>query len=154
MKSESREAFSCCSREDQLLTACYTLSPQGRNKYVCVSHSVISNSLRPHGLEPSRLFCLWDSPGKNTGVGCHVLLQGIFPTQGSNPGLLYCRRILYHLSHQGSIHALHANISNPHTFEKWVLLPLPSRSEILGSGRQNEFLKAMQFINSRVQNQS
>ena len=43
-----------------------------------------------------------DFPGKNTGVGCHALLQGIFPTQGSNPGLLHCRRILYHLSHQGS----------------------------------------------------
>ena len=40
-----------------------------------------------------------DSPGKNTGVGCHFLLQGIFPTQGSNPGLLYCRQILYQLSH-------------------------------------------------------
>jgi len=39
------------------------------------------------------------SPGKNTGVGCHALLQGIFPTQGSNPGLRHCRRILYHLSH-------------------------------------------------------
>ena len=44
----------------------------------------------------------WDSPGKNTGVGCHFLLQGIFPTQGSNPDLLHCRQILYHLSHQGS----------------------------------------------------
>ena len=43
-----------------------------------------------------------DSPGKNTGVGCHALLQGIFPTQGSNPGLPYCRQILYQLSHQGS----------------------------------------------------
>ena len=43
-----------------------------------------------------------DSPGKNTGVGCHALLQGIFPTQGLNPGILHCRGILYHLSHQGS----------------------------------------------------
>ena len=43
-----------------------------------------------------------DSPGKNTGVGCHDLLQGIFPTQGSNPGPLHWRRILYHLSHQAS----------------------------------------------------
>ena len=43
-----------------------------------------------------------DFPGKNTGVGCHALLQGIFPTQGSNPGLPHCRRILYRLSHQGS----------------------------------------------------
>ena len=46
---------------------------------------------------------LGDSPGKNTGVGCHALLQEIFPTQKSNPGLLHCRRILYHLSHQGSL---------------------------------------------------
>ena len=44
-----------------------------------------------------------DSPGKNTGVGCHALLQGIFPTQGSNPGLSRCRQILYHLSHQWSL---------------------------------------------------
>ena len=43
-----------------------------------------------------------DSPGKNNGVGCHAFLQGIFPTQGLNPGLPHCRRILYHLSHQGS----------------------------------------------------
>ena len=43
-----------------------------------------------------------DSPGQNTGVGCHALLQGIFPTQGSNPGLSHCRWILYCLSHQGS----------------------------------------------------
>jgi len=44
----------------------------------------------------------WNSPGQNTGVGSHFLLQGIFPTQGSNPGLLHCRQILYQLSHQGS----------------------------------------------------
>ena len=43
-----------------------------------------------------------DSPGKNTGVGCPALLQGIFPTQGLNPGLPHCRWIPYHLSHQGS----------------------------------------------------
>ena len=42
----------------------------------------------------------WDFPGKNTGVGCHFLLQGIFLTQGSNLGLLNCRQTLYHLSHQ------------------------------------------------------
>ena len=44
----------------------------------------------------------WDFPGKNTGMGCHFLLQGIFPTQGSNPGLLHCRQTLYRLSHLGS----------------------------------------------------
>ena len=47
-----------------------------------------------------RVLSPWDSPGKNTGVGSHFLLQGIFPTQGSNPGPLHCRRILYHLSTQ------------------------------------------------------
>ena len=62
----------------------------------------LSNSLRPHGLQPTRLFHPWDFPGKTTGVGCHFLLQGIFPTQGLNPGLLHCRQVLYHLSHQGS----------------------------------------------------
>ena len=43
-----------------------------------------------------------DSPGRNTGMGCHALLQGIIPAQGSNPGLPHCRRILYHLSHEGT----------------------------------------------------
>ena len=43
-----------------------------------------------------------NSPGKNTGVGCHALLQGIFPTQGSNPGLLHCRQVPHQLSHHGS----------------------------------------------------
>ena len=48
-----------------------------------VSRSVVSDSLWPHGLGVTRLLCPWDSPGKNTGVGCHSLLQEIFPTQGS-----------------------------------------------------------------------
>ena len=49
--------------------------------------SVVSHSLQPHGLLlPPRLLCPWDSPGKNTGVGSHALLQGIFPNQGWNPG--------------------------------------------------------------------
>ena len=54
-----------------------------------LSCSVVSNSLRFHGLYPTRLLCPWDFPGKNTGVGCYFLLQGIFPTQGSNPCLLH-----------------------------------------------------------------
>ena len=58
--------------------------------------SVVSDSLWPCGLEPARLLCLWDYPGKSTGVGCHFLLQGIFLTQGLNWDLLHCRWILYH----------------------------------------------------------
>ena len=61
------------------------------------SRSVVSDSLQPHGLHSP-----WNSPGKNTGVGSLSLLQGIFPTQGSNPGLPHCRQILYQLSHKGS----------------------------------------------------
>ena len=66
-----------------------------------LSRPVMSSSLRPHGLQPTRLLCPWDSPGKNTAVGCHALLQGIFPTEGLNPGLLHCRWILYQLSYEG-----------------------------------------------------
>ena len=57
---------------------------------------------------PTRLLCPWDSPGKNTGVGCHALVQGIFPTQGSNLRLLCLlhwslqRQVLYHQRHLGS----------------------------------------------------
>ena len=68
---------------------------------VCVTHSVVSDSLWPHGQQPTRLLCPWNSPGKNTGVGSHSLRHGIFLTQGSNPGLLHCRQILYHLSYWG-----------------------------------------------------
>ena len=52
-------------------------------------------------LTQTGLLCPWNSLGKNTGVGSYSLLQGIFLTQGSNPGLLYCRRVLYHVSHPG-----------------------------------------------------
>ena len=67
-----------------------------------VSRSVVSDSLQPHGLQLARLLCPWGSPGKNTGVGCHALLQGIFLIQGLNLDLPHCRQILYHLSHQQS----------------------------------------------------
>ena len=66
--------------------------------YACSVPSFVSNSLRPCGLKPARLLCPRDSPGKNTGVGCRAFLQGIFPTQGSNPHLLcllHCRWVLY-----------------------------------------------------------
>ena len=63
-----------------------------------VSRSVVPNSLQLHGLQPTRLLCPWDSLGKKIGVSCHVLLQGIFPTQGLNLCLLcllHCKWILY-----------------------------------------------------------
>ena len=54
----------------------------------------------PVDYSPARLLCPWNSPVKNTGVDCHILLQGIFPTQRWNTSLLHCRQILYHLSHK------------------------------------------------------
>ena len=65
------------------------------------SPSVVSHSLWAYGLRPTTILHPWDCPGKSIGVSCHFLLQRIFPTQGSNPGLPHCRQTLYRLSHQG-----------------------------------------------------
>ena len=123
----------------------------------CQVASVMSDSVRPHRRQPTRLPHPWDSLGKNTGVGCHFLLQsmkvnvkviqscqtlcdpmaytvhgtlqarllewvfsllqGIFPTQGSNPSLPHCRQIPYQLSHKGSPRIL-----------EWVAYPFSSGS--------------------------
>ena len=74
------------------------------------SRSVVSNSLRLHALQPARLLCSWNSPGKNTGVDSHSLIQGIFLTQKLNPGLLHCRQTFYHLSYQGSCYVINPSV--------------------------------------------
>ena len=79
------------------------------------SHSVMSNSLQPHGL-----YSPWNSPGQNTVMGSLSLLQRIFPTQESNPGLLHCRWILYQLIPKGSPRIL-----------EWVAYPFSRRSSQL-----------------------
>ena len=68
-----------------------------------VSCSVISNSLWPQGLQSSRLLCPWSSPGNNTAVNSFSFFQGIFQTQGWNPGFWHSSQILYCLSHLGSL---------------------------------------------------
>ena len=65
---------------------------------VCVGHSAVSDFLQPHGLSPTRIFCPWDSPGKNMGWVVIPPSRGS-SQQGSNQGLLHCRQILYCLSH-------------------------------------------------------
>ena len=75
----------------------------------------MSDSLWPHGL-----YSPWNSPGQNTWVGSCFLLQGIFPTQGLNLGLLHCREIIYQLSHKGSPRIL-----------EWVAYPFSSGSSWL-----------------------
>ena len=69
--------------------------PYHESESESTSCSVVSDSFQLHGLDSP-----WNPPGQNPGVGSLSLLQGIFPTQGSNPGLPHCRRILYHMSHQ------------------------------------------------------
>ena len=86
------------------------------------SPQVMLHSLQPHELQPARLLCPWDFTGKNTGVGCHFLLQGIFPTQGSNLGLLHCRQILYRLSYERNLGV----ILNSTLFLNQTLLFMPS----------------------------
>ena len=98
------------------------------------SGSVLSDSLRPHGLYPTRLLCPWDFPGNSPGVGCHFLLQDLhfllqwtFPTQGWNPGLPHCRQTLCRLSHQGSPWGLKIviNPSVPPSIDICALSSLP-----------------------------
>ena len=69
---------------------------------LCLLAQLCLTLLQPRELQPVRLLCPPNSSGKNTGVGCHSFLQGIFPSQGSNCSLLHCKQILYPLSHQGS----------------------------------------------------
>ena len=72
------------------------------------------DSLQPPGLQPARLLCPWNSPGKSIGVGSQSVLQGIFPTKGSNLGLLHCKRTLYSLSHQGNASIMsHSPVLDP-----------------------------------------
>ena len=109
-------------RPSWLLVAAESIKPQfwgPGKKFTCCgvmkwseSRSVVSSSLQPHAL-----YSPWSSPGKNTGVVSLFLLQGIFPTQGSNPGLPHCGRILYQLSHKGSPRIL-----------EWVANPFSSGS--------------------------
>ena len=108
----SRESF---QPRDQTQVSCiagrfFTTEPPGKSENE--SHSVVSESLQPHGL-----YSPWNSPSQNTRVGSLSLLQEVFPTQGSNPGLLHCRWILYQLSHKG----------NPRILEL-VAYPFSSRS--------------------------
>ena len=82
----------------------------------CLSHYVTSSSQScPILCDPqsARLLCLWNSPGRNTGVGCQFLLQGIFPTQGSNPGLPHCGQTLYCLSYRALSPANMMNMKCP-----------------------------------------
>ena len=93
----SSQWFVCCAvilsqcvgaYKCRMYTSWLLHSSQGLCECTCVC-SFASDALQPHGLSPTRLLCPWNFPGKNIGASCHFLLLGIFPTQGSNPGLLH-----------------------------------------------------------------
>ena len=94
------------------------------NIFICVKREMNPTAAIPtathththtHIHTHTRLRRPWDFPGKNTGVGCHFLLQRTFPTQGLNLGLLHCRQMLYHLNHQGSPYTHTHTHTHPHT---------------------------------------
>ena len=92
-----------CQQREPVLKYCTHVPPELCTVLCCAVLSCVW-LFRPHSLPGSSVQGY--SPGKNTGVGCHALLQGFFPIQGSNPGLPHCRRILSHLNHQGSTRIL------------------------------------------------
>ena len=106
---------------------------------------VMSNSLGPHGLQPTRLLCPWDSLARVLEWVTIILLQGIFPTQGLNPGLPHCRWILYYLSHQ----------RNPRILER-SLSPLqgifPSQKTNQGFLHYRQILYQLSYQGSPLQN--
>ena len=105
MNNSWRIQYMSCTLSSQILSLL-------KSSLEIENNSVVSSSLQPHGL-----YSPWNSPGKNTGVGSCSLLQGIFLSQGLNPGLPHCRQILYQLSHQGSPRLL-----------EWVAYPFFSGS--------------------------
>ena len=90
---------------------CYSIPPRPSSLTPCIRWHAW------HYGDMGRVPSYWDSPGKSAGMGCHVLLQGTFWAQGSNPSLLNCEQIRHHLSHQGSPRIL-----------EWVACPFSRRS--------------------------
>ena len=98
----------------------------------CLVAKLCPTLLRPHGLQPARPLCPWDFSGKNTGVGCHFLLQGIFPTQEWNLCLLHQEVDSLLLNHLGShdIQQLHRNCYYLYSFSWEPILHCVSRDSL------------------------
>ena len=90
------------------------------NWHWCLGRSVVSDSLQPHGLWPAGLLCPGDSPGRNTRMGCHALLQGIFPTQGSILNLLHWQADSFPLTTLGSWLSLVHSVLGPLLFQQFL----------------------------------
>ena len=104
-------------------TKCYVTLTRECSLFHCdIFHWEVKVASHVQSLQPHGLYSPQNSPGQNTGMGSLSLIQRIFPIQGSNPGLLLCRRILYQLSHKGSPRIL-----------EWVAYPFSSRSSWPGN---------------------
>ena len=100
--------------------------------HACVfSHLSCPTLCSPMDCKPSRLLCPWDSPGKNTGVSCHALLQGIFPTQGLNPHLLTSPTLAGGFFTTSATWEAHRFLYKSPYFYPLLLLFMPLRSSIL-----------------------
>ena len=94
--SNGKPHLTVCQLPHLLSYRLNTLGISLNSHHTTCMHAVMSNSLWPYRLQPTRLLCPWNSSDKNTRVGCYYLLQGIFPIQRSNLHLLHCRGILYY----------------------------------------------------------
>ena len=117
---------------------CLELSPWDRNKtfsdpltVLCLVAQLCPTLCDPKDCSPPGSTVHGDSPGKNTWVGCHALLQGIFPTQESNPGLPHCRQTLYHLSHQGSLIPLLKGSKTARSLGWWLVYRTEQEGAVL-----------------------
>ena len=123
---------------------------QGYSEHESASRSVVPNCLWPPKLQPSRLLCPWNSPGKNTGVGCHFLLQGIYRTQGLNPGLLHWKQNLVVWATRFSKRAF---ASQPYPGKEGAIvtrLPAKYQASALSRGLVGEEWKGENFLGSWV----
>ena len=105
----------------------------------------MSDSARPHRRQPTKLPHPWDSPGKNTGVGCHFLLQGIFSTQGSNLGLPRCRQTLFLSEPPGKPYSCIKKNEIISSSMTWIDLETVILSEVSQTGK-GEFYSDEHFI--------
>ena len=126
--------FSLMIRTDYIIARWFIISSTSWKTVKVKSLSCVRLSATLWTVANQAPLCPWDFPGKITGVGCHCLLHGIFPTQGSNPGLPHCRQTLYHLSHQGSkiktVEQVESNSWNRCLFERVPHLPMPSSNSL------------------------
>ena len=88
----------------------------------CCCYLVAESTRTLCDLYPTKLLCPWNSPGKNSGIHHHSILQGIFLTQGLNSGLQHCGQILYHLSHRRELNHINNEMKPPFNFHIYVFV--------------------------------